>query len=191
MGKKDLKTLSDADLINLSIAEPSAFEEIVVRYQRAFVRKAVSILQSEDDACDAVQDAFVRIYTAAGKFKQQEGASFSSWAYRILVNQCYTSYKKKHKHGLVSLDFAPELIEVIPDQAGIEDLERRFTKDHLLSLISKLPMLLRRTVEAHFIEGLPQKAVAEQEGVSNAVVRSRIHRAKSELIKMNLKITHD
>lgn len=191
MGQKDLKTLSDGDLLKLSVAEPYAFEEIVMRYQRAFVRKAASILQSEDDACDAVQDAFVRIYTSAGKFKQQEGASFSSWAYKILVNQCYTSYKKKHKHQLVSLDFAPELIEVIPDQAGIDDLERRFTKDHLLSLISKLPMLLRRTVEAHFIEGLPQKTVAEQEGVSNAVVRSRIHRAKSELIKMNINITHD
>lgn len=186
MGQKDLKTLSDHELLVLSVNEPAVFEEIVDRYQRLFVRKALSILRNENDAYDAVQDTFVRIYSAAKKFKSQEGASFSSWAYTILTNQCYTSYKRKHKREIISLEFAPELVEVIPDQAGIDDLERRFTKEYLLSLISKLPVLLRRVVESHFIDGLPQKAVAEQEGVSNAVIRTRIHRAKKELQKMNL-----
>ncbi len=195
MGQKDLKIdlkeMPDAELLALSVEKPSAFEEIVARYQRAFVRKAQSILRDDNEAYDAVQETFVRIYTAARKFKPQEGASFSSWAYKILINQCYTAYKKKNKHELISLDFVPEIIEVIPDQAGIDELERRLTKDHLLSLISKLPMILRRVVEAHFIDGVPQKVVAHEEGVSNAVVRARIHRAKSELIKMNLNITHD
>lgn len=188
MGKIDLKPLSDADILSLSISEPYAFEELVDRYQRSFVRKALSILRNEDDAYDAVQDTFVRIYSAARRFEPKKGASFSSWAYTILINQCYTAYKKRHKHDLISLEFAPELVEVIPDQAGIEDLERKYAKDHLLSLVSKLPVILRRVVELHFLEGLPQKQVAEKEGISNAVVRSRIFRAKKELIKMNLPI---
>ena len=186
MGQQDPKALSDAELLGLSREKPAVFEEIVSRYQRLFVRKALSILRNEDDAYDAVQDAFVRIYSAAKKFRHREGASFSSWAYTILVNQCYTSYKKKHKREIISLEFAPELVEIIPDQAGIDDLERKFTKDYLLSMISKLPVLLRKVVESHFINGLPQKAVAEQEGVSNAVIRTRIYRAKKELQKMNL-----
>src|SRR5262245_59938532 len=94
----DHKQLADAELLALSIEKPAYFEEIVARYQRAFVRKAVSILRDDNDAYDAVQETFVRIYTAARRFKPQEGASFSSWAYKILVNQCYTAYKKKHKH---------------------------------------------------------------------------------------------
>lgn len=190
MGQKDLKSMTDVQLLALSRREPGVFEELVDRYQRMFVRKAVSILRNEDDANDAVQETFIRIYTGAKKFKMQDGASFSSWAYTILVNQCYTTYKKRNKHDLISLDFTPELVEVIPDQAGIEDLERRFTKDHLLRLLSKLPAILRRVTELHFLEGMPQKQVAEQEGISNSVVRSRIHRAKKELTKMNL-ITYD
>ncbi|MCX6716091.1 MAG: RNA polymerase sigma factor [Candidatus Taylorbacteria bacterium] len=190
MVKRDIKALSDAELLSLSREEPAVFEEIVNRYQRSFVRKAVSILRNEDDAYDAVQDTFVRIYTASGKFETREGASFSSWAYTILINQCYTSYKNKHKRELVSLEFVPELVEVIPDQASIDDLERKYTKDYLLSLISKLPVLLRRVVELHFIDGLPQSVVAKQQGVSNAVVRSRIHRAKKELQKMNLELVY-
>jgi RNA polymerase sigma factor (sigma-70 family) len=191
MGDRDIKILPDAEILALSVEKPSFFEEIVARYERAFVRKAVSILRDENDAYDAVQECFVRIYTAAKKFKPQEGASFSSWAYKILVNQCYTAYKKKHKHDLISLEFVPEIVEVVPDQAGIEELERRFTKDHLLSLLSKLPVILRRVVELHFLEGRPQKEVAEMESVSNAVVRSRIYRAKKELVKLNLNITND
>lgn len=187
----DAKALSDAELLALSRTKPDAFETIVSRYQRLFLRKAVSILRDENDAYDVVQETFVRIYTAAHRFKAQEGASFSSWAYTILTNQCYTAYKKKHKRELVSLEFVPELVEVIPDQAGVEELERAFTKDYLLSLISKLPVLLRRTVEMHFIDGLPQKEVAEREGVSNAVVRSRIHRAKKELQKLNLSLAYE
>lgn len=192
MGNVDLKTLGDADVLALSIERPVAFEELVARYQRAFVRKALSILRDEDDAYDAVQETFVRIYTSAKKFRPIEGASFASWAYTILTHQCYSAYKKKYKHELVSLDFVPELVEVIPDQAGIEELERAFTKDQLLSYLSRLPILLRRVIEQHFIDGKPQKEIAAEEGVSNSVIRTRIYRAKRELQKLEMvRITYE
>jgi RNA polymerase sigma-70 factor (ECF subfamily) len=190
MKGRDATTMTDAELLAASKPEPRAFEELVRRYQRQFVRKAISILRNEDDASDAVQETFVRIYMAGHRFKEQEGATFSSWAYTILINQCYTAYKKKHKRELISLEFVPELVEVLPDQAGIEELERSYVRDHLISLISRLPVLLRRVVELHFIDGLPQKAVAEQEGISNEVVRSRIYRAKKELQRLNLTLTN-
>ena len=110
---QDAKVIPDGDLLLLSVDKPELFAEIVDRYQRAFVRKATSILKSDDEAYDVVQDTFVRIYSAAKKFKQQEGAFFASWAYTILVNQCYTAYSKKHKHESVSFENEPELLEVV------------------------------------------------------------------------------
>jgi len=190
MEYKDPKILSDSEILAISLKEPKYFEEIVDRYQRSFIRKAVSILRNEDDAYDVVQEVFVRIYMNAGKFKSHEGASFSSWAYTILINQCYSSYRKKHIREIISLDFVPELIEIIPDQAAIEELETKFTRDYLLVLVSKLPVLLRRVVESYFINGLSQKAIAQEEGVSNNVIRTRIHRAKKELQKMNLEFVY-
>lgn len=186
MKERNTNTMEDAELLALSKAEPKLFEVLVNRYQRQFLRKAVSILRSEEDASDAVQETFVRIYMASNRYKVQEGASFSSWAYAILINQCYTAYRKKHKRELISLEFVPELVEVLPDQASIEELEHSYVRNQLVSLISRLPVILRRVVELHFIDGLPQKVVAEQEGVSNAVVRTRIHRAKKELQRINL-----
>jgi RNA polymerase sigma-70 factor (ECF subfamily) len=189
MKEREPQTMEDAELLALSRSEPRAFEFLVNRYQRQFLRKAASILRNEDDASDAVQETFVRIYMAGCRFKTQEGASFSSWAYTILINQCYSAYRKKHKRELISLEFVPELVEVLPDQAAIEELEHSYIRDQLVSLVSRLPMLLRRVVELHFIDGLPQKVVAEQEGVSNAVVRTRIHRAKKELQRMHITLS--
>lgn len=189
MNVEDPKTLGDVDILKLSIDKPALFEELVSRYQRLFVRKAASILGNEDDAHDVVQETFVRIYIAAKKFKTQAGASFSSWAYTILVNQCYTAYRKKQRANTVSLDLEPEFAEIIPDPAGADTLEHRLTADHVIRLLSKLPVMLRRAVEMHFIDGLPQKDIALREGVSHGVIRQRIHRAKKELQKIDINLS--
>lgn len=181
-----LKAMSDAEVLSLSVSRPQVFEELVDRYQRLLLRKARSILRNEDDASDVVQDTFVRIYTSASKFKKQEGASFSSWAYTILTHQCYTYYRKKQKHAFVSLEMEPALADVIPDRAAIEAVEEKFTRDHIIGLIAKLPAIMRRVVELHFIRGVPQKEIAREEGVSLGVVRSRVFRAKKELQKLDL-----
>lgn len=182
----DPRAMGDVELLKASVSRPALFEEIVRRYERLFMRKAVSILRDHDAAADAVQETFVRVYTASNKFKKQEGASFSSWAYRILVNQCYTAHAKREKHQTVSFDAEPEFAEVIPDKAGLDAIEKRLTSDYVLSLVSKLPSFLARAVKLYFIEGVSQKEIARREGVSNEVVRQRIHRAKKELRKMNL-----
>ena len=178
-------TLSDSDILIASLAKPDLFAELVERYQRAFVRKATSILGNEDDAYDAVQETFVRVYVSAKKFKKQPGASFSSWAYAILVNQCYTAYRKIHRHEAISFDFAPELVETTPDPYAERAVEQAFSADYVARIISKLPVILRRIVELYFVQGVPQKEIALQEGISNSVVRQRIYRAKKELRKID------
>ncbi|MDB5238880.1 MAG: FecI sigma-24 factor [Candidatus Parcubacteria bacterium] len=181
-----LQALGDAELLKASVGRPALFEEIVRRYERLFMRKAIAILRDRDAAYDAVQETFVRIYIASHKFKKQEGASFSSWAYKILVNQCYTAHTKRERHQTVSFEAEPEFAEIIPDKAGLDAMEKRLTSDYVMSLVSKLPIFLRRVVRLYFIEGVAQKEIARREGVSNEVVRQRIYRAKKELKKMNL-----
>ncbi len=185
-----LQALGDAEVLKASVSRPALFEEIVRRYERLFMRKAISILRDSDAAADAVQETFVRIYIASHKFRKQEGASFSSWGYKILVNQCYTAHKKRERFQTVSFEAEPEFAEIIPDKAGLDAIEKRMTSDHVMRLVSRLPAFLARAVRLYFIEGVPQKEIARIEGVSNAVVRQRIHRAKKELRKMDLQFTH-
>ncbi|MFA6404414.1 MAG: RNA polymerase sigma factor [Candidatus Paceibacterota bacterium] len=187
----NLKAFSDEALLDISIHKPEAFAELVDRYERAFMRKALSILGNEDDAYDAVQEAFVRMYAGAKKFKKLDGASLSSWAYKILVNRCKTIYTKNRARRTVSFEAEPSLLETIPDEVSMSDGEKRLTREYVLSMISKLPELLRRMVIRHFIEGIPQRDIAKEERISNNAIRARIHRAKKELRRINLSLEFD
>jgi RNA polymerase sigma-70 factor, ECF subfamily len=92
---------SDEDVLRASIISPEVFEVLLERYEEAFLRKAKHIVYSHEDAQEVVQDTFTRIYIYADKFIPQTGASFSSWAYSILIHQCFTRYAKIKKNGQI------------------------------------------------------------------------------------------
>ncbi|NLP10773.1 sigma-70 family RNA polymerase sigma factor, partial [bacterium] len=64
-----------------------AFDQLLLRYQAMVLRVAYKTLQQEDDAKDAAQEIFLKIYRSLAGFKPE--ARFSTWVYRITVNQCY------------------------------------------------------------------------------------------------------
>jgi len=170
--------MSDEEVLRRSAADPEAFSLIVERYQVAFRQSARRILGTED-AEDAVQETFVRMYIHAGKYAKKPGAKFSSWAYAILVRVCYTIYSKNKRRATFSLD--PETIGEIED-FSVKDLrEYGFDRSYLLSLISRLPSLLRRTVELYIFDHKNEKEIARIENVSYGVVRTRLSRARDHL----------
>ena len=88
---------SDEELLALSAAHPSLFALLVRKYEEPFLRKAQSIIRDPHEAEDIVQEAFTKIYLNANRFKVVEGAQFSSWGYRILINTALTHYARKKK----------------------------------------------------------------------------------------------
>src|SRR5580704_14628809 len=107
---------SDEEILALSAAHPSLFALIVRKYEEAFLRKARSIVREEEAAEDVVQEAFTKIYLNAAKFQKQEGAQFSSWAYRILINTALTHYAKLKRAGRLSVELDEEIWALIPDK---------------------------------------------------------------------------
>lgn len=168
--------LSDEEILRLSQREPDAFEALVVRYEDAFLRKAKAILFAKEDAEEIVQDTFTRIYIYADRFKAQEGATFSSWAYAILVRLCYTRYTKLKKERGRTLALEPETYERLPDTDDfLEDLSVR---SETLAALSKLPETAARILRLQFIEGKTQEEIAALEGSTVSAVKTRVHRAK-------------
>jgi RNA polymerase sigma factor (sigma-70 family) len=80
-----------------SYEEPRLFELLVERHEQAFLRKARNIVKTDEASQDVVQDTFVKIYMYGRNFKPVEGAKFTSWAYRILINTCFLWYKKNKR----------------------------------------------------------------------------------------------
>lgn len=183
--EKIIKGLSDEEILFRSIEKPDYFGEIVDRYQTALLRKANNMLRNEESAEDVVQETFVKIYANAGRFKEVPGATFKSWAYKILVNTCLTLLKKSKREREIFVALDPELAEVIADPIDLSNIDKKLSVDHLMSLVSRLSETLRRTVVWHTVDDLSYQEIAEKEGVTEGVVRARMHRAKKELKKIN------
>ena len=175
---------TDEEILERSVAHPRLFEEIVDRYEEAFLRKALYILKDREAAMDAVQDAFVKMYRNATRFTPEPGAGFKSWGYRILVNTCFTAYKKRKNEGQFLADLPPEFQELVADRAATEERERELNRDEVRSFLQKLPEGLALPMRLHFLEGKPHADVARLMGISEGAVRARVHRAKAELKKL-------
>src|SRR3989344_5685244 len=111
-------SMSDEELLKHSFDKPHLFEKLLNRYEEAFLRKAYYILGTKEAAEDAVQDAFVKIYKNARRFQPQPGAGFKSWGYRILVNTCFTAYKKHKREGVFLPDLDPDFQELVADRGA-------------------------------------------------------------------------
>jgi RNA polymerase sigma-70 factor (ECF subfamily) len=182
-----LSAQKDEEILAQSVTAPDVFSILVDRYQEAFLRKANQIILNDPEtARDIVQETFVKIYLNAAKFKTQEGASFKSWGYKILINTCFTKYKKLKCERVFLSDLDPEIQELVPSKADNVLYEQKLDTDYVLSLISKLPVMLGRVLRLYSVEGKSQKDIAKIEGISLGAVRARVHRAKKELKKMNL-----
>ncbi|MEZ4200570.1 MAG: sigma-70 family RNA polymerase sigma factor [Candidatus Paceibacterota bacterium] len=122
-----LHDLSDEELLARSRKEPWVFAALLDRYQDAFMRKAMSIIHNELDAEEIVQDAFTKIYINADRFEPQEGAKFSSWGYRILMNTAFTRYQKRVKEGQRFTNIDPEFEQLIGERSEHSALKNAVT----------------------------------------------------------------
>lgn len=175
---------TDEEILERSVKNPHLFEGLVDRYEEAFLRKALYILKDREAAMDAVQDAFVKMYRNAARFTPEPGAGFKSWAYRILVNTCFTAYKKRKNEGVFLKDLEPEFQELVADRSITDEYEHELNRDEVRSFLEKLPEGLSLPMRLHFLEGKPHADVAAIMGISEGAVRARVHRAKAELRRL-------
>lgn len=181
----------DEEILQLSLSHPSQFAILVEKYEDAFMRKALRILHAPEDAEDAVQEAFTKIYMYAPRFKKQEGATFSSWGYKILINTCLTKYQKKKKDSGARIDLDPEFYEMLPD--GVDTKGERELRDEIASILVRIPQGFADALTKHFIDGKAHAEVAEEEGISEGAIKTRVHRAKREFKRVydSLKTTEE
>lgn len=182
---ESLKEKSDEELLVLSIKHPHVFGGIIDRYQGPLLRKAESILHNREESEDVVQEAFAKIYINAGRFKVQEGASFNSWAYRILINTSFTRYQKLKRERGARANIDPEMYESLGDFKS-KQFEKQEVTDYVFSVLSKIPEHLSRVLYLHILEGRPQEEVANIEGVSVGAIKTRVHRAKKAFRNLSM-----
>src|SRR3989344_1421004 len=135
---EDLSALTDLEVLTRSKGEPELFAVLVRRYEAPLLRRARTILADPEEAKEAVQDAFTKMYLYADRYAPQEGASFSSWAYTILNRVAYTKYRAKKEERGQRAELEPEHYESLPDTRA-EFLEDLSVRNEVLAALAKLP----------------------------------------------------
>lgn len=169
--------LSDEAILSRSVKEPSLFGILLDRYQEPFMRKARSIVRNEEDAEEVVLDAFTKIYLNANRFVAVPGATFSSWAYRILMNTAFTRYQKRVKEGQRFINIDSEFEQMLGERSLHSGFEE--DRDIIERILASMPGHLSQVLRLHYLERWSQEDIADQSQESVGAVKARIHRAKA------------
>jgi len=167
-----------------------ALEILVGFYQDRVYRIAYGLLQHREDSLDVTQEAFLRVFQGIGKFA--ENASFYTWLYRIVVNLCHDSGRKKgQRKGEFSYEQAsaereeqgrPPLELADEDAVGqAEILADREIESKVYEVIESLPEKHRTAILLREVENMSYQEIAEATGVSVGTVMSRLHHARKKL----------
>jgi len=178
--------LTDAELVTLAQqGDNRAFDELVKRYENKVYRLTFKILRHEEDAGEALQDAFMSAYRGLKNFKSD--STFSTWLYRVATNAALMKYRKR-RDGHISLEQSQSYDEdadrlEIPDWSALpdEDLLTGELDQILAEGLSRLPDELREVFVMRDIEELSNSEVAERLQLTVPAVKSRLHRARLQL----------
>jgi RNA polymerase sigma-70 factor (ECF subfamily) len=175
----------------LRLRKPTAADRLVATYGDRAYRLAVRITGSEQDAEEAVQDAFWSVVRKIDTFRGD--SAFGSWVYRIVTNAAYETMRRRPQ-ALVDIS----LDEVLPpfDEQGrhagmLGDWSSRLDdpavqtelRNVLSSAVSELPAHYRTVIVLHDVEGLSMAEVADALGITVPAVKTRAHRARLLLRK--------
>jgi RNA polymerase sigma-70 factor (ECF subfamily) len=162
--------------------DAAAFEEIMIRYERRVLRTAWRMLGSREDAQDAAQDVFFRVFKYLRSYRPNQ--DFEGWLYRIIVNACRDIARKRTPLAATSSD--PQAGATDLDSiAAACDLEESAIQSQQRTIIAEaLATLSRKEREAlvlRDLEGLSTEEVARLLGSSQTTVRSQISSARRKI----------
>ena len=132
---------------------------------------------SEDDAEDILQEAFIRAFRKLGSYREQ--GSLGGWIRTITVNTAIELYRKDQRRKAHYSELANEREETVSD-----DIIAQLELKELLRIIQQLPDGYRVVFNLYIIDGFNHREIAEKLGISEGTSKSQFFRAKKLLQQM-------
>ena len=179
---EDIRLIED-----LRTGSERAYEELIGRFQQPVYTLALRLLSDQAEACDVVQEVFLKVFRNIGNFRGQ--SSLKTWIYRITVNEAHNARRWffRHRRREVELDTSPEDTrnwqESIADHSRSPfDMASDQEEHHRIEeALEKINPIFREAVVLRDITDLSYDEIAEVLGVSLGTVKSRILRGREAL----------
>ena len=186
----------DSQLIGaLRRRESTAAEGLVATYGERAYRLSIGITGNQQDAEEAVQDAFWSVIRKIDTFRGE--SAFGSWVYRIVSNASYAKVRRRRQAiGEMTIDEALPAFDDNGCHAGpLVDWSSKIAdpavqtelRTVLSSAVSELPAHYRAVVVMHDVEGWSMAEIANCLGITVATAKTRAHRARL-LLRQRLSI---
>jgi RNA polymerase sigma-70 factor (ECF subfamily) len=183
---EDLKScpLSDGEVIErVKAGDTALFEVLMRRYNQRVYRVARSILGNDSEAEDVMQDAYVRAYAHLDQFAGR--ASFPTWLTKIAVYEAIARARRSSRFDAYDPESERRHRDRPAPSLADHDPERRMFDHEMKTLLEAAIDSLSEDYRVVFVlremEGLTTAEAAEGLGVSEDVVKTRLHRARSLL----------
>jgi RNA polymerase sigma-70 factor (ECF subfamily) len=167
--------------------EPGALDTLIRATYADVYALCRRMLADPDEAADATQEVYLRVMRSVLGFRGE--SAFGTWLHRVTVNVCLTALRKRSKARAVGMvaggsPFALPGDEIALESAGGAPDDLAVTADLAArseAALATLPEDARAVVVLRDIEGLSTKEVADLLGVTENVVKVRLHRAHARL----------
>ena len=182
-----LKEMSDEWLVVAAqTGNINAFAELRDRHFRSILRTAYRITRNWEDAEDALQDSFLKVFTHLNSFEGR--SSFSSWVTRIAINQSLMILRRRRTKNDQTIDAGDDYWvsndrwEIRDAREDPEHLYARHERSELLrGAIRRLGPCLRTALELQRAQEYSIREIADALGISTATAKSRLFRARLSL----------
>jgi RNA polymerase sigma-70 factor (ECF subfamily) len=189
-------SVDDRELVRRAQAEDQeAFEELVRRHQQRVTAVAAGILRQREDVEDIAQQVFVKAYFSLKRFDQR--AAFSTWLYKITVNECWDLLRKRKVRPLVyESDLSEEQARQYgaPEERSVpapdisDKLVARQKVEKLLECLDERDRMMLILKE---VEGFAVEEIAEILNLNANTVKVRLFRARRRIVREARKRTID
>ena len=166
--------------------DKESFEVLVERHQHRVFAVARGILKRQEDVEDIAQQVFVKAYFSLKRFDQR--AAFSTWLYKITVNECWDLLRKRKARPLVyEADFSEEQSRQFSAteqkaDSGPDTSERMAMRQRLDNMLAQLDDRDRAMLILKEVEGFSVEEIADSLGLNANTVKVRLFRARRRIV---------
>lgn len=177
-----------AFVTRLRAGESDAFDQLVRDYTPRLLPVARRLLGNDDEAHDALQDAFISVFRSIRSF--EAGSRLSTWLHRVVVNAALMKLRTRRRHPEEEIEkymplFQEDGHQVIPSVEWMESAETALQRKEMRQLvreaIDRLPDTYRTVLLLRDIEEMNTEETAEILGISTTAAKLRLHRARQAL----------
>ena len=167
---------NDTELMARLVAgDMAALGDLAKRHQDKVLSLSYRVLGDWHRSEDVAQEAFLRVYRAAKRYKPQ--AKFTTWLYRIVVNLCLDERRKQGKTAATLEDVDPTVLAESESNAA----ERKEVVKLVKTAVAALPERQRMVVILHRYDGLSHGEISEVTGWTQSAVESLLVRGYANL----------